>query len=172
MAIKLELPAFAHSDPIIDLKACRVSPNRLSSTPLYIDSASRNNASDESSLLNIPPFHARPENAILVFEFGITSSGSFNHLRLITLRDSLLVYFEDMHGDAPRVYPWDAWGPSISRWFNATNNIRSAMVANGQRFAAIGSGQSKIVIIDFNPLTLKRLSLTGWGRRTKGPQSS
>lgn len=166
VAIKLELPALNQSDRIIDVKACRVSPNRHSHTPYC--------TGDEENMLNIAPFLARPENALLMFEFTITAADSSNLLRFTVHRSSLLSHLKNVHGSEPSTTPWDVWGPSVSRWFNVTRigDMHSAMVVNGQRFAAVGPGQASIVIYDFNPTTLRRLSLENWGPGAKQPQSS
>ena len=119
------------------------------------------------------PFVSDPNATVLCFTLGFRQVvGSFDYLRSVSfwVRRSSLCEFAARGGN--RTYPWDTWGPSVTRWTDWEHGLAPCR-PGGSRSALfpllieVGIG-NPIVIRDFHPERIRRaLSRSKDGSRLK-----
>ncbi len=119
------------------------------------------------------PFVSDPNATVLCFTLGFRQVvGSCDYLRSVSfwVRRSSLCEFAAREGN--RTYPWDTWGPSVTRWTDWEHGLAPCR-PGGSRSALfpllieVGIG-NPIVIRDFHPEHVRRaLSRSKDGSRLK-----
>lgn len=108
------------------------------------------------------PFVSDPIATVLCFTLGFRQVvGSFDYLRSVSfwVRRSSLCEFATRGGN--RKYPWDTWGPSVTRWADWEHGGLAPCRPGGSRGALfpllieVGTG-NPIVIRDFHPERVRR----------------
>ena len=115
------------------------------------------------------PFVSDPIATVLCFTLGFRQVfGGFDYLRSVSfwVRRSSLYEYANRGGN--REYPWDTWGPSVTRWTDWDHGLAPCR-PGGSRSALfpllieVGAG-NPIVIRDFHPERVRRALA-----RNKGP---
>ena len=145
--VTLSLPTVREGHFITAL-SCRGEPNPVADTMPYSKKA----------------FHPSPNDAIIIInlriqaeEFPGSTFSIFVHRRALLEHcpDSMLALSPQQ-----RQVHWDRWGPSVTRWLGVgVMPTRWITTTCGQRcvfrLSRIGDGPSPIVILDFNPSSVK-----------------
>jgi hypothetical protein len=107
------------------------------------------------------PFASDPNATVLCFTLGFRQVvGGFDYLRSVSfwVRRSSLCEYANRGGH--RDYPWDTWGPSVTRWTDWDHGLAPCR-PGGSRSALfpllieVGAG-NPIVIRDFHPERVRR----------------
>lgn len=107
------------------------------------------------------PFASDPNATVLCFTLGFRQVvGGFDYLRSVSfwVRRSSLCEYANRGGN--REYPWDTWGPSVTRWTDWDHGLAPCR-PGGSRSALfpllieVGAG-NPIVIRDFHPERVRR----------------
>ncbi|KAH9953166.1 hypothetical protein BC827DRAFT_1273750 [Russula dissimulans] len=119
------------------------------------------------------PFVSDPCATVLCFTLGFRQVvGGFDYPRSVSFwvrRSSLCEYAT--HG-GNRIYPWDTWGPSVTRWADWEHGLAPCR-PGGSRSALfpllieVGTG-NPIVIRDFHPERVRRALAQSKGRSCDG----
>ena len=157
----LDLPPLTQRASIVNL-VCRSEPNPTGSGPLAIPAPPNR------------PFRDKAEDAVILFRvltqihpdgFHIPETRSFT---FIVHRRALLDHIPAVHRvcapfcSTPELpfetvqVPWEAWGPSATRWFEGDlASMRWMTTTAGQRNVAMEDGASTPIIVrDFNPYSV------------------
>jgi hypothetical protein len=118
------------------------------------------------------PFHSSSMDAIVIFNLRVEGVGIApnNRFSMFVHRRALLALCPDATTSPisqpdddvdVNIIPWDRWGPSVTRWVDTgVMPTRWITTTAGQRcalrFARNEDDPSPIVILDFNPTSLKR----------------
>jgi hypothetical protein len=149
----LNLPPLTRNASIVGLD-CRAEPNPTGTVPLAIPAPSNR------------PFRDKSEDAIILFSMDIYG---FNLLRftLIVHRRMLLDHIPAVHRASEPfcsipehslgTLPWEAWGPSATRWFKSDSvSVHWITTTAGQRAVTMEDGASTPIIVrDFNPYAVR-----------------
>lgn len=112
------------------------------------------------------PFHSSPMDAIVIFNLrvqGMEVVVPGNSFSLFVHRRALFELCPDITMPQPYdevVIPWERWGPSVTRWLGAgVMPTRWITTTCGQRcvfrLTRAGDEPSPIVVLDFNPASVK-----------------
>ena len=173
----LNLPPLARHASIVRL-GCHTEPNPTGPSPFSIPAPSNR------------PFRNKPEDAIILFSVLIEERPvdfQFRQTRpfiFIVHRRALLNHIPAAHRacapfcstpePAPETVqvPWEAWGPSVTRWFEGDSALmRWITTTAGQRAVTMEDGASSPIIVrDFNPYAVRsaRARAAAGGRLQQG----
>jgi hypothetical protein len=120
------------------------------------------------------PYNSSPMDAIIIFNLRVQGVGvviTGNTFSIFVHRRALLELCQDTTISPPQsddddtpVIPWRRWGPAITRWLGTgVMPTRWITTTSGQRcvFRLAGTGDelSPIVVLDFNPTSVKRAAV-------------
>ena len=151
----LNLPPLTRGTSIVRL-VCRAEPNPTGSGPLTVPAPSNR------------PFRNNAEDAIIMFRLR-TNTRRFT---FFAHRRALLDHIPAAHRacapfcstpePAPETMrvPWEAWGPSATRWFEGCpTTMRWTMMTDGQRAVTMEDDASTPIIVrGFNPYAVRSAS--------------
>ncbi|KAF9448683.1 hypothetical protein P691DRAFT_704507 [Macrolepiota fuliginosa MF-IS2] len=109
-------------------------------------------------------FYTDPRHAIAIFCLDIQSAEfvPLRHFRLFVHRSSLvgcldqIPTFTSLNG-RPEPIPYDKWGPSVCRWFNADRGSWFEITFGQRYITEAGTEDEPLTLIDFNPIDVARV---------------
>ncbi|KAG6888854.1 hypothetical protein C0995_005275 [Termitomyces sp. Mi166 len=176
-----DMPVVRPNEPLPPLKPfLSIGLPNISYTHALITSLCRAepNPTPSGTPHSTQPFHPISEDSIVIFSFrGVhRSTMRLDTFTMFVHRSSLLNLIlakkPDCSPDAILAFrmvvlvPWDQWGPTMTRIFEATNVSLAWITTTAGQRCAVNLTQSEeeeaaeqtVTVLDFNPCTVKKLS--------------